>query len=75
VKKAALVTPKQQDLQQLTYLGFLYLIKNPIELLHKIDRLMDAIYCHLEDYEFQEESTRRQEESIGKNNDVKIQMQ
>jgi endonuclease IV len=42
--------------------------------LHKIGRLMNAVYCHLQDYEFREESKRRQE-SIGKNSLVKIQMQ
>jgi hypothetical protein len=35
---------------------------------------MDAVYYHLPDYEFPEESKRRQE-SIGKNSLVKIQMQ
>jgi hypothetical protein len=47
---------------------------DPIEKLHKIDRLMDAVYCHLRDYEFREESKRKQE-SIGKNSGVKQQMQ
>ena len=34
---------------------------------------MDAVYCHLRDYEFREES-RRKQESIGKNKGVKQQM-
>jgi hypothetical protein len=79
-KKEASVTPKSHDLwfeiqQQLTYLGrFFHFMEDPIEKLHKIDRLMDAVYCHLRDYEFREESKRKQE-SIGKNSGVKQQMQ
>jgi hypothetical protein len=78
-KKAASVTPKSHDLwfevpQQLTYLGrFYHFMEDPIEKLHKVDRLMDAVYCHLRDYEFREETKRRQE-SIGKNSSVKIQL-
>jgi hypothetical protein len=49
-------------------------MEDPIEKLHKIDRLMDAVYCHLRDYEFREDSKRRQE-SIGKNMGVKVQTQ
>ena len=49
-------------------------MEGPIEKLQKIDRLMDAVYCHLRDYEFREETKRRQE-SIGKNSSVKIQLQ
>jgi hypothetical protein len=80
-KDAASVTPKLHDLwfelpEQLTYLGhFYHFMKDPIKNLHKINRLMDAVYCHLQDCEFREESKRRQEESIGKNSLVKIQMQ
>ncbi len=48
-------------------------MEDPIEKLHKVDRLMDAVYCHLRDYEFREETKRRQE-SIGKNSSVKIQL-
>jgi hypothetical protein len=51
---------------------FLNLMEDPIIKLHNIDRLMDAIYCHLQDYELWEESKRRQE-SKGKNSVVKIQ--
>jgi hypothetical protein len=47
-------------------------MEDPIIKLHNIDRLMDAIYCHLQDYELWEESKRRQE-SKGKNSVVKIQ--
>ena len=79
-KNEASVTPKSHDLwfqvqAQLTYLGqFFHFMEDPIEKLHKIDRLMDAVYCHLRDYEFREESKRKQE-SIGKNSCVKQQMQ
>ncbi len=79
-KNEASVTPKSHDLwfevqTQLTYLGrFFHFMEDPIEKLHKIDRLMDAVYCHLRDYEFREESKRKQE-SIGKNSSVKQQMQ
>jgi hypothetical protein len=79
-KKAASVTPKSHELwfevpQQLTYLGrFYHFMEDPIKNLHKVDRLMDAVYCHLRDYEFQEETKRRQE-SIGKNSSVKIQLE
>jgi hypothetical protein len=79
-KKAASVTPKPHDLwfevpQQLTYLGqFYHFMEDPIEKLHKIDRLMDAVYCHLGDYEFREESKRKQE-AIGKNYVVREQME
>jgi hypothetical protein len=48
-------------------------MEDPIEKFHKIDRLMDAIYCHPQDYEFREESKMRQE-AIGKNSAVKKQM-
>jgi hypothetical protein len=74
------VTPKSHGLwsevpQQLTYLArFYHFMEDPIEKLHKIDVLMDAVYCHLRDYEFREESKRKQE-AIGKNNAVKLQTQ
>jgi hypothetical protein len=72
-RKAVSVTPKLHDLwfeapQQLNHLGrFYHFMEDPI-------RLMDAVYCHLQEYEFQEESKRRQE-SIGKKDLVKIQVQ
>jgi hypothetical protein len=78
--KAASVTSKSHNLwfeiqPQLIYLGhFYHYMEDPIEKLHKIGRLMDAVYCHLRDYEFREESKMRQE-AIGKNSSVKIQMQ
>ncbi len=79
-KKAASVTPKLHDLwfevpQQLTYLvRFYHFMEDPIEKLHKIDRIMYAVYCHLQDYECREESKRKQE-AICKNYAVKLQMQ
>jgi hypothetical protein len=60
------VTPKFHGLwfevqQQLTYLGqFYHFMEDPTEKLHKISRLMDAVYCHLQDYEFQEKGTGKQ---------------
>ncbi len=47
-------------------------MEDPIEKLHKIDGLMDAVYCHLRDYDVREESKRKQE-AIGKNYAVKLQ--
>jgi hypothetical protein len=78
-KKIASVNPKLHDLwfkmqPQLTYLGHFYNFKeDPLEL-HKSDRLLNAIYFQLQDYEFGEESKRKQE-SIGKNIGVKMQTQ
>jgi hypothetical protein len=79
-KKAASVSQKLHDLwfeiqPYLTFLGHLYhFMEDPIEKDHQSDRLMDAVYCHLRDFEFLEESKRKQE-SIHKNIGVKIQMQ
>jgi hypothetical protein len=48
---------------QLTYLGRFYHFKEDhIEKLHKIDQLMDAVHCHLQDYEFREESKKRKKQ-------------
>jgi hypothetical protein len=49
-------------------------MEDPIEKLHKIDGLMDAVYCHLRDCELKEERKRKQE-AIGKNHAVKLQTQ
>jgi hypothetical protein len=79
-KKAASVTPKPHNLwfevpEQLTYLGrFYHFMEDPIKKLHKIDRLMDAVYSHLRDYEVWEESKRKQV-AIGKHYAVKLQSQ
>ncbi len=78
-KQTASVTPKSHGLwfeiqPQLTYLGrFYHLMEDPIKELHKIDRLMDAVYCHLRDYEFREES-KKKKEAIGKNSQVQKQL-
>mmetsp|Transcript_2883 Transcript_2883/g.4652 ORF Transcript_2883/g.4652 Transcript_2883/m.4652 type:complete len:86 (-) Transcript_2883:47-304(-) len=34
---------------------------DPIEKLHKVDKLLDRVYCHMRDYETREESKRRAE--------------
>jgi hypothetical protein len=76
-KKVTSVTPKLLDLwfeiqPQLSYLGhFYHFMEDPIEKHYKSDSSMDAVYCHLQYYEFQEESKRKQE-SIVKNIGVKI---
>jgi hypothetical protein len=44
----------------------------PIEKLNKIDRMMDAVYCHLRDYAFRAES-KKKKEAIGKNSRVQRQ--
>jgi hypothetical protein len=73
------VTPKSHDLwfevlPQLSYLGRFYdFMEDPIEKLHKNDRLMDAVYCHLRDHEFREECKRKQL-LIGKNRAVVAQI-
>jgi hypothetical protein len=79
--QAASVSPKLHDLvwfeiqPYLTFLGhFYHFMEDPIKKIHQSDRLMDAVYCHLRDYEFLEESKRKQE-SIDNNIGVKIQMQ
>jgi hypothetical protein len=77
-KKSASVTPKSHDLwfeiqPQLTYLGrFYHFMEGPIEKLNKIDQMMDAVYCHLRDYEFREQS-KKKKEAIGKNSWVQRQ--
>jgi hypothetical protein len=66
-KKEASVTPKSHNLwfevvPQLTYLGrFFYFMEHPIEKLHKNDRLTDAVYCHIRNYQVREECKQKQE--------------
>jgi hypothetical protein len=50
-------------LPQVTYLGgrFFDFMEDPIEKLHKLDRLTNAVYCHIRDYEFREECKQKQE--------------
>jgi hypothetical protein len=65
--KRGVVTPKSQNLwfeviPQLFYLGrFFHFMEDPIELLHKLDKLTDAVYCHMRNYQFREECKQRQE--------------
>jgi hypothetical protein len=66
-QKAASVTPKSHNLwfevvPQLAYLGrFFHFMEDPIEKLHKLDRLTDAVYCHIRNYQFREECKQKQE--------------
>jgi hypothetical protein len=66
-QKEASVTPKSHNLwfevvPQITYLGrFFHFMEDPIEKLHKLDRLTDAVYCHIRNYEFREECKQKQE--------------
>jgi len=66
-QKEATVTPKSHNLwfevvPQLSYLGrFFHFMEDPIELLHKLDKLTDAVYCHIRNYQFREECKQKQE--------------
>jgi len=66
-QKEASVTPKSHNLwfevvPQLTYLGrFFHFMEDPIEKLHKLDKLTDAVYCHIRNYQFREECKQKQE--------------
>jgi hypothetical protein len=66
-QEEALVTPKSHNLwfeviPQLFHLGrFFHFMEDPIELLHKLDKLTDAVYCHISNYQFREECKQRQE--------------
>jgi hypothetical protein len=66
-QKEGSVTPKSHNLwfevlPQVTYLGrFFHFMEDPIEKLHKLDRLTDAVYCHIRNYEFREECKQKQE--------------
>jgi hypothetical protein len=68
-QKEASVTPKSHNLwfeviPQLHYLGrFFHFMEDPIELLHKLDKLTDAVYCHIRNYQFREECKQKQEET------------
>jgi hypothetical protein len=49
-------------ISQLAYLGrVLHFMENPIEKLHKLDKLTGAVYCHVRSYEFREECKQKQE--------------
>jgi hypothetical protein len=66
-QKEASVTPKSHNLwfeviPQLFYLGrFFHFMEDPIELLHKLDKLTDAVHCHIRNCQFREECKQRQE--------------
>jgi hypothetical protein len=66
-QKEASVTPKLHNLwfevvPQLSYLGrFFHFMEDPIEKLHKLDKLTDAVYCHIRNYQFREECKQKQE--------------
>jgi CRISPR/Cas system-associated endonuclease Cas3-HD len=36
-------------------------MEGPIEKLHKLDTLTDAVYCHIRNYQFREECKQKQE--------------
>ena len=36
-------------------------MEDPIEKMHKVDKLTDAVYCHIRNYEFREECKQKQE--------------
>ncbi len=61
------MTPKSHNLwfevvPQLAYLGrFFHFMEDPVEKLHKLDRLTDAVYCHIRNYQFREECKQKQE--------------
>jgi hypothetical protein len=64
----ASVTPKCHHLwfvviPQISYLGrFFHVMEDPIEKLHKLDRLTsDVVYCHIQNYEFREKCKQKQE--------------
>jgi hypothetical protein len=79
-EKEESVTPKSHNLwfevvPQLAYLGrFFHFMEDPIEKLHKLDRLTDAVYCHIRNYEFREECKEKQE-ATARNVVVRRQLQ
>jgi hypothetical protein len=79
-RKEGSVTPKSHNLwfevlPQVTYLGrFFHFMEDPIEKLHKLDRLTDAVYCHIRNYEFREECKQKQE-ATSRNIVVRRQLQ
>jgi hypothetical protein len=66
-QKEASVTPKLHNLwfeivPQLSYLGgFFHFMEAPIKKLHKLDKLTNAVYCHIGNYQFREECKQKQE--------------
>ncbi len=73
-QNAASVTPKCHNLwvegviPQISYLGrFIHFMEVPIEKLHKLDRLTNAVYCHIRNYEFCEECNKQKQEATARN--------
>jgi hypothetical protein len=79
-EKEVSVTPKLHNLwlevvPQLAHLGrFFHFMEDPLENLHKLDRLTDAVYCHIRNYEFREECKKKQE-ATARNVVVRRQLQ
>jgi hypothetical protein len=66
-QKEGSVTPKSHNLwfkvlPQVTYLRwFFHFMEDPIAKLHKLNRLTNAVYCLIRNYEFREECKQKQE--------------
>ena len=79
-QKEASVTPKSHNLwfevvPQLTYLGrFFHFMEDPIKVLHKLDKLTDAVYCHIRHYQFREECKQKQD-ATARHVEVRQQME
>ncbi len=79
-QKEASVTPKSHNLwfevvPQLSYLGrFFHFMEDPIEKLHKLDKLTDVVYCHIRNYQFREECKQKQE-ATARHVEVRQQME
>jgi hypothetical protein len=77
-QKEASVTPKSHNLwldviPQLAYLGrFFHFMEDPIRKLHKLDKLSDAVYCHIQNYQFQEVGNRNKKPLPGMSKFVNI---
>jgi hypothetical protein len=70
------VTPKKSHnlwfelLSQVTYGRFFHFMEDPIEKLHKLDRLTDVVYCHIQNYEFERNANRKKKPPLGTLSDV-----
>ncbi len=79
-QKEASVTPKCQNLRleavpQLAYLDrFFHFMEDPIEKLHRLDKLTDVVYCHNCNYQFREECKQKQE-ATARHVEVRQQME
>jgi hypothetical protein len=45
-------------------------MEDPIEKLHKLDRLTDVVYCHIQNYEFERNANRKKKPPLGTLSDV-----